>query len=70
MRAGIYLDSMGLVETSLACDRAKIASAVKRDDNGSYFDYYDKKMLSRELNRQYIVDNIDRAISENWVKAF
>lgn len=70
VRAGIYLDSMGLVETSLACDRAKIASAVKRDDNGSYFDYYDRKMLSRELNRQYIVDNIDRAISENWVKAF
>ena len=70
VRVGIYLDSMGLVETSLACDRAKIASSVKKDDNDSYFDYFNDKMLSRELNRQYIVDNIDKAINENWVKAF
>ncbi len=70
VRAGIYLDSMGLVEVSLACDRAKIACAAKRDDNDSCFEYYDKKMLSMELNRQYIIDNIDRAINENWVKAF
>ncbi len=70
VRAGIYPDSMGLVETSLACDRAKIASATQKDDNDSYFTYYDNKMLSREINRQYIVDNIDRAISENWIKAY
>jgi diguanylate cyclase (GGDEF)-like protein len=70
LRVGIYLDSMGLVETSLACDRAKFASGVTKDDNNSYFNYFDGKMLSREINRQYIVDNIDRAIKENWVKAF
>lgn len=70
LRVGIYLDSMGLVEASLACDRAKYASNIKKDDNNSYYNYYDDRMLSRELNRQYIVDNLDRAISENWVKAF
>ena len=70
LRVGIYLDSMGLVEASLACDRAKYASNIKKDDNNSYFNYYDDKMLSRELNRQYIVDNLDTAIAENWVKAF
>ena len=70
VRVGIYPDSMGLIETSLACDRAKIAGAAKRDDNDSCYVYFDNEMLSRELNRQYIVDNIDRAISENWIKAF
>ena len=70
LRVGIYLDSMGLVEASLACDRAKYASNIKKDDNNSYYNYYDDRMLSRELNRQYIVDNLDSAISENWVKAF
>jgi len=70
VRAGIYLDSMGLVETSLACDRAKYAGSIKKDDKESYYDYFDSRMLSREINRQYIVDNLDRAISENWVKAF
>ena len=70
VRAGIYPDSMGLVEVSLACDRAKVASSVKRDDSESCFDYYDKKMLASELNKHYIIDNIDRAINENWIKAF
>ncbi len=70
VRAGVYLDSMGLVEVSLACDRAKYASNVKKDNVNSIYNYYDNKMLSREINRQYIVDNLDKAISNNWVKAF
>jgi len=70
LRAGIYPDSMGIVETSLACDRAKYACDIKRDDNRSYFIYYDKDMLAKEINRQYIVDNLDRAIAENWITAF
>ena len=27
-------------------------------------------MLSRELNTQYVIENIDRAINENWITAF
>ncbi|MBO4396495.1 MAG: EAL domain-containing protein, partial [Eubacterium sp.] len=68
--AGIYLDSMGLVETSLACDRAKYACETNRDENESSYAYFDDKMLSRETNRQYIVENLDRALEENWVTAF
>ncbi|MCR5357547.1 MAG: EAL domain-containing protein [Lachnospiraceae bacterium] len=70
VRAGIYPDSMGLVEASLACDRAKYACHAVRDANDSYFNYFDKKMLDRELNTQYIVDNIDRALAENWITAY
>jgi EAL domain-containing protein (putative c-di-GMP-specific phosphodiesterase class I)/GGDEF domain-containing protein len=70
VRVGIYKDSMGLVEVSLACDRAKYACNIKKDDLNSTFNYYDDRMLSREINRQYIVDNLDRAIAENWVRPF
>ena len=70
IRAGIYPDSMGLVEITLACDRAKYACDYKKDDGSSYYYYFDNKMLTAALNKQYIVDNIDRAISENWIKAF
>ncbi|MCR4787109.1 MAG: EAL domain-containing protein [Lachnospiraceae bacterium] len=68
--AGIYPDSMGMVEASLACDRAKDACEQKKDENKSYYNYFDEKMLARENNRHYIVDNLDRAINEGWVKAY
>ncbi len=70
VKVGIYLDSMGLVETSLACDRATFARSAGKDENESYFRYFDGKMLSQEANRLYIVDNLDRAISEGWIRPF
>ncbi len=70
VRAGIYPDSMGIVETSVAIDRARYACDSVRDDNSSYFNYYDKTMLQREINRKYVIDNLDRALAENWITAF
>ena len=70
VRAGIYPDSMGLVETSLACDRAKYACESNRDENRSYYIYFDNNMLEQEINKQYVINNIDRAIEENWITAF
>ncbi len=70
VRAGIYPDSMGLVETSLACDRAKYACEINKDENHSYFTYFDNNMLEREIKKQYVINNIDRAIEENWITAF
>ncbi len=70
VRIGIYPDSMGIVETSIACDRAKYACDAQKDENKSYFCYYDKTMLQHEINMQYVVDNLDRALSEGWITAF
>ncbi len=70
VRIGIYPDSMGMVETAIACDRAKYACDAKKKENSSYFAYYDQEMLKRDINTQYVVDNLDRAISEGWITAF
>ena len=70
VRCGIYPDSMGIVETSIACDRAKYACDAKRDDYHSYFNYFNDEMLQREINHQYVVENLDRAINEGWITAF
>ena len=70
VRAGIYPDSMGIVESSLAYDRAKYACNVNREDNCSYYRFFDKDMLETELRKQYVIDNLDRAIAENWITAF
>ena len=70
VRAGIYPDSMGLVETSLACDRAKFACESELDENSSYYTFYDNNMLEQEIKKQYVINNLDRAIEENWITAF
>ena len=71
MCVGIYPDSIGMVETSLACDRAKyVVSNLKKSDRRSKFKYYDEKMLKQELNSKYVIENLDRAINENWITAF
>lgn len=70
VKAGIYSDAMGSVETSLACDRAKIACDSNDDEFRSTYAFFDQKMLAKEANRQYVVDNLDRALSEGWIKAF
>ena len=70
VRAGVYPDSMGIVETSLACDRAKYACDLNKDDNNSYYRFFDHNMLQMEVNRQYVIEHLDQAINENWIKAF
>jgi predicted signal transduction protein with EAL and GGDEF domain len=59
-----------MVETSLACDRAKYAANSIKNANTSSFIYYDEKMLKRELSNKYVIDNLDRAIKENWITVF
>ncbi|MCR5507913.1 MAG: GGDEF domain-containing phosphodiesterase [Lachnospiraceae bacterium] len=70
VRFGIYLDPTGNTEVSIACDRAKYACNSHRDDNRSYYIRFDDSMLEMELRRQYILDNLDLAISENWIRAY
>lgn len=70
IRIGIYPDTMGVVETSLACDRAKYACNAKHDNYRSYYSFFDENMLAFEIRRQYIVDNLDLAIKENWIQAY
>ncbi len=70
VRVGIYTDLMGVCETSLACDRARFASNTLRNSPVSDFRYFDETMLRYESNRQYVLDNLDRALSEHWIQAY
>ncbi len=70
VRAGIYPSSVEKCGASLACDRAKMACDSSRTLYLSHFTYFDKSMLQEAENRQYIVDNIDRAIKEGWIKVY
>ncbi|MBQ9626450.1 MAG: EAL domain-containing protein, partial [Treponema sp.] len=70
MRAGIYSKNIEVCGASFACDRAKMACDSGKGAFVSNFTYFEKSMLVEAEKRQYIVENIDRAIAEKWIKVY
>ncbi len=70
MRAGIYVDDNTGLEIGVACDRAKMACNVNRGNYESVYEYFDEELLKKEAVRQYILENLDRAIREKWIQAY
>ncbi len=70
VKVGIYPDAGDKAEISLACDRAKMACDSITTTTRSGYAFFDEKMLRRESNRLYILENLDKAIEEGWIKAF
>ncbi len=70
IRIGIYDSSVERVSVTTACDRAKIAC----DSAGNIYDtqviYFDTDMLKRFEVKRYVIENIDRAISEGWIQVY
>ena len=67
---GVYLFKSEDVSVNMACDRAKLACAPIRHSNESGFNYYDITISEANEKRQYIIDNLDKAISEHWIKVY
>ena len=70
LRVGIYSSGIENVPVSNAYDRAKMASQVIPKTDHSIYNYYSRELLETVRRQQYIVSNIDRAVSEGWIKAF
>lgn len=70
VRIGVYKASNFFVDASIACDRAKMACDSSKGSYVSGINYFDEKMLLREEMRQYVISNLDKAISEGWIKVF
>ncbi|SER06226.1 diguanylate cyclase (GGDEF) domain-containing protein [Lachnospiraceae bacterium NE2001] len=70
VRIGLYPDTMGIVETNLACDRARNACNTMRNSGRSCYKYFDDSMLTYEMNRRYVLDNLDKALEKGWIQAY
>ena len=70
IRVGIYLDKNMGADVCTACDRAKMACDLDRNSYNSHFTYFDDTLLRQSENRQYIIDNLDRALAENWIQVY
>ena len=70
VRAGIAIDNDPERELSSLCDYAKYACDVNRGAFLSCFKYFDESMLANVEKRRYIIDNLDRALREKWIKVY
>ena len=70
VRIGMYDTSLGDATATTGCDWAKVAC----DSCGFVFETtvkrFDRGMLKKFEDRRYILENIDRAISEGWIQVY
>ena len=58
------------IHASTAMDRAKMACVAIRDKYGIAVNHYSQALSDAAEKRQYIVENIDRAIAEGWIQIY
>ena len=69
-RVGICLVKDEQIEIGKACDRAKMACDANRRAFVSEYYYFDEKMLADAEKRQYVIDNLDAALEQGWVRVY
>ena len=70
VHVGIYQHWFDGIVASMACDRAKFACDTLRNIYSSGYNYYDMSMKDAEERQQYIITNLEKAISERWIKVY
>ncbi|MDO5702175.1 MAG: EAL domain-containing protein [Lachnospiraceae bacterium] len=70
IRVGIYQDRFENVSISTACDRAKTACDLERITYFSTYVYYDEKLRDTASKKHYVLDNLDTALKEKWIRVF
>ena len=71
VHAGVYrIRAEQHIHISIACDRAKMAYGALRGTYDSAFCYYTRELGEEAANRRYIVENLDRALRENWIQVY
>ncbi|MCR5090437.1 MAG: EAL domain-containing protein [Oscillospiraceae bacterium] len=70
VRVGIYQDCVEEVPVSAACDRAKIACDALKNSYSYSWNYYDQNLRSDVQRRHYILENLDRALTEKWIQVW
>ena len=70
LHVGVYPRQAESVHTSVACDRAKLACSALSGTYGMAVNYYSQDLNDDVEKRQYIIENIDRAIREKWIQVY
>ena len=67
---GIYIGQEKSVSASIACDRAKLACSALSGKYETNVNFYSQDLSDDASRKQHIIENIDRAISEKWIRLY
>ena len=70
VHVGLYQQQSETVSVTVACDRAKTACDSLKNTYSSGYVFYSQRIQEDEENRQYIIENLDRAITEKWIQVY
>ena len=70
IKAGIFNIGSSDVSPSVACDLAKAACDEVTGNIDDYYRFYTDALGEKLQRKKYIVDNIDKAISEGYIKPY
>ena len=70
IHVGIYPEHLEPVHASVACDRAKLACKALGSTYDSAYNFYTQALSDDAERRQYIIENLDRAIREKWIRVY
>jgi EAL domain-containing protein (putative c-di-GMP-specific phosphodiesterase class I) len=67
---GIYQHSVGPVNVSSACDRAKFACDHRGDTYSSGFSYFTKDMQLQTDILRHVINHLDEALENGWIHVY
>ena len=70
IKAGIYFLDDRYAEVGLACDHARLACNSVKHRHDLNFCVYDEMLRERLRQQQYVVDHIDEAIENEFIKVY
>lgn len=70
LKAGIYAPKKRTESPNLACDRARYACESIKKHFGRDIVEYDSSMQKEFKQKQYIINNLDKAIKKGFIKVF
>ena len=70
LKTGYYRSSETEEEPRQAVDKARYAAGLLKHQNDRYLREYDRKMAEDYSARQYILNNIDKAVTEGYIQVF
>ena len=70
LKAGIYFLDDYCTEVGLACDHARLACSSIKDRHDVQYCIYDEMLRERLRRQQYVLDHIDEAIENRYLKVY